>query len=88
MEPFDTASKSTSHRHKKSLYTESSGEELRRLKSTLTCGGLVTVKEKVSEVDVVHKCFTEAGNSILGAIFCEPLQTKLQDYHRVAWLAD
>ena len=29
-------------------------------------GGLVTVKEKNSEVDVVHGCFTGVSDSILG----------------------
>ena len=77
MEPTDTASKNTSHRYKKALY-KSSGEKSRS-KSRLTFGGLVTVKEHNSKVTVVHGCFTEGGDSILGQFFCDPLRINLQD---------
>ena len=40
--------------------------------------GLVAVKEHGSKVDVVHRCFIERSDSILGA-FCQPLRKKLQD---------
>ena len=53
--------------------------EKNRSKSRLTCGGLVTAKEHDSEVDVVQGRFTEGGDSILGAFFCELLRTKLED---------
>ena len=41
------------------------GAELNYLKSTLTCGGLVTVNELDSRVAIVHRCFSERGDSIL-----------------------
>ena len=45
-----------------------------RSKSRLTFGGLETLKEHDSEIDVVQGRFTEGGDSILGAFFfCEPL---------------
>ena len=33
--------------------------------SAYTCGGLVTANERDSEVDVVHGCFQEEGDSIV-----------------------
>ena len=53
MRPTDTDSKSTSHRHKKALYK--SGEKNLHQKSWLKFGCLVTVKERDSEVAVVHR---------------------------------
>ena len=40
-----------------------------RSKSRLKFGDLVTVKEPDSEVDLVHRYFTEGGDSILGGFF-------------------
>ena len=37
------------------------------------------MNEQDSGVEVVRGCLTEGGDSILGAFFYEPLQTKLQD---------
>ena len=37
------------------------------------------MNEQDSGVEVVHRCLTEGGNSILGAFFYKPLQVKLQD---------
>ena len=39
----------------------------------------MTVKEQDFDIDVVHRCFMEGGDSILGAFFAEPLRMKLQD---------
>ena len=50
-----------------------------RSKSRLTCGGLVMTNERDSRVAVVHGCFPEGGDSILSALFWEPLPAKLQD---------
>ena len=50
-----------------------------RSKSRLTCGGLVTAKERDLRVDVVHGFFTEGGDSIISAFSWEPLRAKLQD---------
>ena len=36
------------------------------------------MNEQDSGVEVVHGCLTEAGNSILSALFYEPLRAKLQ----------
>ena len=65
MEPTDTASKSTSHGQKKTLYG-SQGKI--RSKGRLMFGGLVMVKEQDSEVAVVHRCFTDGGDSILAPL--------------------
>ena len=46
------------------------------------------VKEQDSKVAVVHWCFTEGGNFISDAFFCERLRTKLQDEQQVSWLAE
>ena len=45
-------------------------------------------KEQDSKFTVVHGCFTEGGDSIVGTFFCQPFRTKLQDVQRVSWLAD
>ena len=37
------------------------------------------MNEPDSGVEVVRGCLTERGNSILGALFYEPLRAKLQD---------
>ena len=37
------------------------------------------MNEQDSGVQVVRGCLTEGGDSILGAFFCEPLRTKLQN---------
>ena len=42
------------------------------------CGSLVTAKELDSEVNVMHGCFTEGGDSILGIFSWELLRAKLQ----------
>ena len=44
------------------------------------------VKDNDSEFDVVQRCFTEDGDSTLGAFFCEPLRTKLQDGKQIFWV--
>ena len=37
------------------------------------------MNEQDSGVKIVHGCLTEGGDSIVGALFCEPLRAKLQD---------
>jgi hypothetical protein len=44
----------------------------------------VNVKGRGSAVDVVHRCFSEGGDSILGVFSWELLREKLQDYQRVS----
>ena len=39
----------------------------------------MTANELDSRVVVVHKCFSERGDSILGVFSWEPLRAKLQD---------
>ena len=39
----------------------------------------MTVKELDSIVAVVHRCFSERGDSIVSIFFWEPLRAKLQD---------
>ena len=39
----------------------------------------MTANEQVSRVAVVHRCFSERGDSILNAFSSEPLRAKLQD---------
>ena len=39
----------------------------------------MTVNEIDSRVAVVHKCFSERGDSILSVLSWEPLRAKLQD---------
>ena len=39
----------------------------------------MTVKVQDSKVDIAHRIFTEGGDSILSALFAEPLQAKLRD---------
>ena len=48
----------------------------------------MTVNELDSRVAVVHRCFSERGDSILSVFSWEPLRAKLQDNQRVLWLAD
>ena len=49
---------------------------------------MVAGEELDSYVNVVHRCFTEVSDSILGAFFCEPLRTKLQDKQQVSdWMS-
>ena len=43
-------------------------------------GGLVMLKELDFKVDVVQGHFTQGGNFILGALFCELLRTKLHEH--------
>ena len=43
------------------------------------CGGLETVDERDSGVEVVHGCLTEGGHSILRVFSWELLKPKLQD---------
>ena len=43
------------------------------------CGGLETVNERDSEVEVVHGCLTEGGNSILRVFSWKLLKLKLQE---------
>ena len=76
-QPTDTASNGTSRKLK---YVALKVRRDRiRLKSRLTCGGLVTANERVSRTDVVHRCFSEEGDSILNVFSWEPLPAKLQD---------
>ena len=49
-----------------------------RLKSRLTYGSLVMAKQLDLGVDVMHGCFTERGDSILGVFSWELLRAKLQ----------
>ena len=37
------------------------------------------MNEQDSRVEVVHGCYAEGGDSILGAFFCDLLRAKLQD---------
>ena len=39
----------------------------------------MTAKERDVRVDVVHRCFSEGGDSILSAFSREALRAKLQD---------
>ena len=39
----------------------------------------MTVNELDSRVAVVHRCFSEKGDSILSVLSWEPLQAKLQE---------
>ena len=39
----------------------------------------MTAIDQDSRVDVVHRCFSEEGDSILSAFSWEPLRAKLQD---------
>ena len=39
----------------------------------------MTVNELDSRVAVVHRCFSERGDSILSVLSWEPLRAKLQD---------
>ena len=39
----------------------------------------MTANERVLRVDVVHRCFSEGGDSILKIFSWEPLPAKLQD---------
>ena len=68
MEPTNTPSKSTSHRLKKSIYN-GGREELDRKVGLHLEACMVMIKEQDSEVDVVHRRFTEEGHSILGTFF-------------------
>ena len=40
----------------------------------------MNAKERHFEVDVVHRCSPEGGDTILSVFFLEPLRVKLQDY--------
>ena len=42
----------------------------------------MNAKERHFEVDIVHRCSLEGGDSILGVFSWEPLREKLQDYYR------
>ena len=69
MEFTDTASKSTGQTLNKAVYQGPRGKGTSKGRITFQC--LMTVKEQDSEVHVVHWWFTEGGDFILGALFCE-----------------
>ena len=48
----------------------------------------MTVNELDSRVAVVHRCFSERGDSILSVFFWEPLRAKLKTTNEFLWLAN
>ena len=45
------------------------------------------MKELNLGIKIVHRCFTQRGNSTLSVFCCELLQVKVENKYRVFWLA-
>ena len=59
-----------------------------KMTNVLAGGGLKTMKRRLLGFQIVHVCFPEVGDSVVGVLYLEILRAKLPHEQRVSCLAD